>query len=230
MADVATQTVNVLDEILVKGGVAAGTELIQFLPNIFVAIVILLVGWLVSVIFAKITGGLLRRIRLEEIMKKYRIEDALGSVKISTVIEKIVKYYVIIIFLQAAVEVLGIVSINEFLRGVLFFAPVAIGAFGIFALSAVVGEFIKERIIEFQPKSKMVLLSGRGAKALIVFLGIMVGLQTIGFNTAIVNQAFISILQSFGFAVALAFGLAFGFGGQDDAKDLIRKLRKKVGV
>lgn len=65
-------------------------------------------------------------------------------------------------------------------------------------------------------------------KVIVVFLAIIMGLGTMGFDTVIIASSFIAILQGLVYGIALAFGLAFGLGGQDDAKDIIKIVRKKT--
>jgi len=203
------------------------TSTITFLPNLIGAVLILLVGWVVGKIAAKIIERVLQLIKFEEVMKQHKMEDSLGTVKLSLVFEKTIQFYLVFIFLQQAVSVLGLASLTEFLMTLVNYAPVAIGSFLLFVISAMIGEFIKERIIELQPKSNLVTVSARGTKAVIVFFGIMVGLGTMGFDTSVVNQTFLSVVQAIMYGLALAFGLAFGLGGQDDAKDVIKKVRDK---
>jgi hypothetical protein len=57
---------------------------------------------------------------------------------------------------------------------------------------------------------------------------LIVGLSTIGFNTQILKDTFLTILQAFAYGVALAIGIAFGLGGQQEAKGLLEDVRKKI--
>jgi hypothetical protein len=93
-----------------------------------------------------------------------------------------------------------------------------------------IGEFIKRRIVEVGRKSTTVHFLGRAAKAIIVFLGLISALETMGFKTSIIETTFVALATAVFFGLALAFGIAFGLGAQGDAKDWTKAFRKKFGV
>jgi len=206
------------------------TDLTVFIPKFLVAVLLFVVGWILASIFSWIVERVLFYLRFEKFMKKHRLEDSLGSVKLSNMLVKLSKYYIMLVFLQASVAMLNLGTITEFINSVLLYAPVFIGALLVVVAAAVLGELLKEKIIEIEPKSRNVRWLADAMKAIVVFMGIMVGLSTMGFNTTIITSSFLSILQGIIYGIALAFGLAFGLGGQDDAKELIKKVRKKTGI
>lgn len=205
-------------------------DLVVAIPRFLLAIIIFVVGWALASVVSWIVERVLEYIKLEKFLKSHKLEDSLGKVKFSNVLVKLTKYYIMLIFLQAAVAMLDLGTITQFLSSVLMYTPVFIGALLLVVVSAVLGELVKEKIIEIEEKSKTVRWLASAMKAVIVFLGIMVGLSTMGFDTAIVTTSFVQLLQGIIYGIALAFGLAFGLGGQEDAKDIIRSLRKKTGV
>jgi len=205
-------------------------DLIKFIPRFLVAILIFVAGWIIASVFSWIVEKVLQYVGLEKFLKTHKLEDSLGRVKVSNLLVKLSKYYIMLIFLQASVAMLDLGTITQFMGSVLLYAPVVIGALLIVAAAAVLGELLREKIIEIEQKSKSVRWFGDATKAIVVFLGIMVGLTTVGFNTTIITNSFLAILQGVVYGIALAFGIAFGLGGQDDAKDFVKKLRKQTGV
>jgi hypothetical protein len=205
-------------------------DTVAFIPKLLVAILIFVAGWVIASVFSWIVEKLLFYLGLEKFMKRHKLDDSLGSVKMSAVLVKLSKYYIMLIFLQASISMLNLGTITEFITSVLLYAPVFIGALLVVVAAAVLGELLKEKIVEIQSKSRTLKWLADATKALVVFLGMMVGLSTMGFQIAILVNSFIAILQGIVYGIALAFGLAFGLGGQDDAKDLIKKVRKKTGV
>ncbi len=202
--------------------------MIGFIPNFIAALLIFIVGYIVAVVLAGVFRHILAASKFEKFLERHKMDDALGNIKVSPIFVKIVKYYLILVFLQAAVSELRLGTLTEFLNVVLLYAPAFIGAALIYVISAMVGELIKEKIKEVDVKSKWINFVARATKFVIIFFGIVMALSAIGFDTAILEGAFITLLQAFAYGAALAIGISFGLGGQEDAKALIADVKKKI--
>jgi hypothetical protein len=200
----------------------------KLLPGLIAAILVFVLGWVVSFIVSRIFARILKMIKLEEYLKTHKVEDALGSVKISDVLTKIVKYYVLLIFVQAAVSLMALGTITDYLTSVLLYVPVLIGSVLIVLVAVLFGEYLKEAIIDLSSKSAMVKLGARAAKLVMIYVGLTMGLATAGFNTTLITGIFLTVIQAGAFGLALALGIAFGLGGQDDAKEIIKSSRKNL--
>lgn len=195
------------------------------LPSLIGSILLFLFGWIFAILVSRFFVRILKLVKFEAFMKEHKVEDALGTVKISDVLGKIVKYYIILLFLQAAVSNVWLGTLSNFLSVLLMYVPVLVAAILIVLASVILGEYLKEMIVELS-KSPLVKLCGRAVKILVIYIGLVMGLDMVGFNTALITGIFLTVLQGIVFGVALAIGIAFGFGGQDDAKDFIKSSRK----
>jgi hypothetical protein len=202
----------------------------QILLGLIAAIIVFVFGWVLAVIISRILGGVLKAIKLEEYLKSHKVEDALGRVKISDVVVKVVKYYIILIFLQAAASLVALPTISNTLGEILVYAPSFIAAIVLVLLSGILGEYVKEVILELHTKSPVVRLVARVSKVVIVFVGITMGLSTMGIDATIPTQVFLTLVQAVAFGLALAVGIAFGLGSQKDAKDIVGKWRKHLKI
>ncbi len=206
------------------------TKTVEALPGLIIAAIIFVIGWIVAVLFAKIFRKFLEAIKLEEFLKENKVEDALGTVKMSDVLTKIVKYYVILIFLQAAAAFIALESLSWFINQVLLYAPAVIAGAIVFVASMLFGEYVKEAILDLRSKSAGVQFVARASKFLIVFIGLTTALSTIGYRTELIENIFLTLIQAIAFGLTLAVGIAFGLGGQKDAHDLIVKVRKHFKI
>ncbi|MBD3210226.1 hypothetical protein GF318_02490 [Candidatus Micrarchaeota archaeon] len=197
----------------------------EVLPGLLAAIGIFIVGWVVAVLVSKLFSRMLKAVRLESYLKEHKVEDAMGTVKISDVLVKILKYYIILVFLQASVHYIQLATIANFLTDVLIYAPALIGAFLVVLLSVLLGEYVKEMIKELS-KSPLVHLTARITKLVIVYVGVVMALSTMGIDTELPSGVFMTIVQAAAFGLALAFAIAFGLGAQEDAKEITKKWRK----
>ncbi len=198
------------------------------IPTIIVAVLIAVLGWIVGILLSKALGKLLEVLKFEEFLAKHKVQDALGKVKVSNVIVQAFKYYIILIFLQASLMLVALGPVSEFLTRVLDYAPKVFGAVLVLIAAAIFGDLVREKVLEVDRKEKYMRAIAQTLKYVLIFIGAVVGLETMGFNTQILSATFITILQAIGMGVALAFGLAFGLGGQDAAKSWIASARKKA--
>ncbi|MBN1170446.1 hypothetical protein JXA56_05445 [Candidatus Micrarchaeota archaeon] len=206
------------------------TSAANIFPGLIAAIIIFIIGWIVAVVISGIFSRLLRFLRLEDYLKSHKVDNALGKVMLSNVLTKLLKYYIILIFLQEAVSFLALGTISLFLAGFLFYAPALIAAIVLVLVAILLGEYVKQIILELRNKSTMVQLIARATKFVIIFVGITMAMGTANIDTTLLNGMFIVMLQAVTFGIALAVGIAFGLGGQKDAQQMIGEWRKHLKV
>ena len=103
----------------------------EFVFRVVLALVILVVGWLLALLFAAITRNLLKRTNIDN-----RLAGQMGSDKAALSIEdvsgKLVFYFVLLITLVAVFQALNLVviaaSFNQILEAILQFIPKLLGA------------------------------------------------------------------------------------------------------
>ncbi|MFH1471068.1 MAG: hypothetical protein ABIF01_04930 [Candidatus Micrarchaeota archaeon] len=204
--------------------------LLNFLFSLILAIVVVIVGWAVASVLAGIVKKVLEKIKFEAFLKIHKVDDALGSTKIEKVIVQVVKYYVIVLFLADALRMVQLGTVGTLLFEVVNFAPIAIAGLIVVVVAAVIGELVKEKIIEMSTKSSLTNWTAKAVKIIVIYIGFVVALGTMGFQVTILEQTFLTLLQAITYGVALAFAIAFGLGAQDEAKDVVKKTRKKFNV
>lgn len=209
---------------------ATWSSIVGFIPGLIAAILIFLLGWVFALLISRVFAKLLKVVRFEQFLKEQKVQEALGTVVISTVLTKILYYYIVVIFLQQAFLYIKLGTVVTFIASLLAYLPTLIGAVLLVVAAALIGEFIKKRIIEVGRRSTTVSFLGRATKAVVVFLGLMSALETAGFKTTIIEQTFVALAAAVFFGFALAFGIAFGLGGQNEARDWVKGLRKKFKV
>lgn len=212
-----------------KGVETAALNLVAALPSFIFAAILLVVGIVFSWFVESMVKKLLQAVKFEELLEVHRLEDSLGKVKLTNIFAAIAKYYVVFIVLQLAVVwFLGGSKIADILQPMVDFIPRILGAALLVVVSAVIGELLKDRIAQVGKEQYLTMLANV-VKIVVVFVGIVSALDTLGFHTAIIKEVLVTVIQAAAFGVALAIGIAFGLGGQESAKDLIKNARKHVG-
>jgi hypothetical protein len=206
---------------------AVSTALNNFIaaiPAIVGALLILLIGWILSNILATITDRVLERLGADRLYAEHGGQQVYGEagarVVPSDIGAELVRWVVRLVFLVAAANVLGLTQISLLLNQVILWIPNLIVAAVILLVAPLIGRFLRG-VIEVgagQMGFSNASLLGRIAEAAIIAFAVIIAINQIGIAADLVNILFIGVVG----ALALAFGLAFGLGGRDVAAELTR--------
>ncbi|MCA1554479.1 MAG: mechanosensitive ion channel, partial [Chloroflexi bacterium] len=143
-------------------------RIFSFLPNIFAAAVIFLVGWFIATIVKRVVTGLLGAAGVDRFSERLGIQNALGSQTLSSLLGTIVYLIILIPVLIAAIDALGIQAITQpattMLNTVLNAVPNIFAAFVMLAIAFVVGRVIAELVAD--------LLTAMGFNAILERMGL----------------------------------------------------------
>lgn len=204
---------------------------VVFVPNIVVAIVIFIIGWIVGAILGRIVAQVVEALKVDNALRSAGFEEAVNrggfSLSAGGVLGGLVKWFVIIVFLMAAVEVLGLQQVSVFLQEVvLLYLPQVIVAVLILLIAAVLAEFVKNLVTGAARAADMhsAHFLGSIAKWSIWIFAFLAALAQLGVASAFVQTLFAGVVV----ALSLGFGLAFGLGGQDAAAKYLEHLRSEM--
>lgn len=199
-----------------------------FLPNLVIAIVIVIIGWLIGALFGRAIWQVFRSLKVDEALRRAGLESFLrrGGINLDSgaFIGGLVKWFVIVVFLVAAFDVLGLTQVNLFLQEVVIaYIPRVIVAALVLLVAGVIGDLV-ERVIVTAAKTadiRSAHFAGSIAKWAVWIFAILVALSQLGIAATFSQTIFTGIV----IAVSLALGLSFGLGGQEAAARFIERLR-----
>lgn len=202
--------------------------IVSFVPNLVVAIVIVILGWLVGALIGRAIWQVFRSIKVDEALRRAGFENFLrrGGVNLDTgaFIGGLVKWFIIVVFLVAAFDVLGLSQVNLFLQQVVIaYLPRVIVAALVLLVAGVIGDIV-ERVVVTAARTAEIRsahFAGAVAKWAVWIFGILVALSQLGIAAAFSQTLFTGIV----IAISLALGLSFGLGGQEAAARFIERLR-----
>ncbi len=204
--------------------------IIAFLPKLLLSVIIFCIGWVIAVTLDKVIA---RFIRL------FKVDKALESLGVGNYLEKggfrldagafvgaLVKWFFIIVFLVAALEVLGLTQVNMFLGQIIAYLPNVIVAAIILVVAALVANAVQRFVVGSArgaglPSSG---LMGGIAKWAIWIFALLAALYQLGIAGPFVSTLFTGFVAM----IVIAGGLAFGLGGRDAASRYIEKLREDI--
>lgn len=203
---------------------------LKFTPKIIGALIAVIIGWFVAIAVGKLATEVLRRIKFDKLFEKGVWKDALSKAKWkvdpSGFIGAIVKWVIFIVFLKAAVEILGLREFAIFMGDIVKWLPNLIVAAAIFVVAVIVADYLPKiiRAAAESVKIKYSYFIEKVVKAAIWIFALLAILIQLG----IAEELFMTLFTGFVAFLVIAGGLAFGLGGKDVAADFLHDLKKKV--
>jgi len=203
---------------------------LNFIPVLIGAIIVFVIGWFIALGIGKLIAEILARLRFNKLFEKTGWKGALEKAELkvnpSEFIGAICKWILVIVFLLAAVEILGFVQFANFLRSVIIWLPNLVVAIAIFVVAIILSDILEKIVRAGIKKLELGYAEFLGAVvrwAIYIFAGLAILLQ-LGVTPTIINTLVIGFVGM----IALALGLAFGLGGKEAAAKLIEKIGEKI--
>ena len=203
---------------------------VNFLPALVGAILVFVAGWIVAVALGKAVEHIVKIIRIDDVVEKAgtkgRLRKAGVELNIAKFFGELVKWFLILVFLMAATDILHLVQVTSFLNSIVLYLPNVIVAAVILAVAFLVGNFAYA-VIKGSTKIAGIVsatLLATIAKWAIVIFGFLAALIQLGVASSLINTIFIGFVAM----LSLAGGLAFGLGGKDEAALILKKLRHEI--
>ena len=214
-------------DVIVASFQNAWATIINFIPALVGALIILIVGLLVA------TG---LRTLFDRIIGLLRIDSLLGKLGLRPIVERagfqlnsgkfigaLIYWFFVVVTVLAASDVLGLWGLSGFLTEVLTYLPNIIVAILIMLAALVVANFLRGLVKASVLGAKLHSSKFLGTLTwwVVVIFGLLAALIQLGIATQLIQTVIIGIIAMF----ALAGGIAFGLGGRDYASHLIERFR-----
>lgn len=201
-----------------------------FLPSLLGAIIVFIIGWVIAIALGRLAAQIIRVLRIDQILEKMGFEKALdrSGLKLDSgkFIGELIKWFLIIVFLMAATDIIGLTQVTEFLKQVLLYIPRIIVAVLILLVAVMVASFLQRLVkagVEAAGLKSSGFLSAVTKWAVLVF-AILAALLQLGIVPALIQTLFTGLVV----ALALAFGLSFGLGGKDLAGHFLTRIKNEI--
>ncbi|MFA6416364.1 MAG: hypothetical protein WCW56_02655 [Candidatus Paceibacterota bacterium] len=205
--------------------------LIKFVPNIIVSVILFVIGWVFGETVGHWVSQLIRTLKLDRVLESIGLRELLEKAGYRLDSGKflgfLVKWFVIVAFLMAALEVLGLNQINVFLQTVVlpYLLNVVVSIL-IFMVGAVLAGAL-QKIVEASAKAADIKASaafGAITKWAIIVFTFVIVIGQLGVKDNYFQILFTGVVA----ALAIACGLAFGLGGKDAANRLVNRLEDEM--
>jgi len=193
--------------------------ILQAIPNILVAVVLLAVGMALAKFAGDILTDLLRGTGFNK-YSSYLKRSSNIDIDLAKLVGQVVAFLIGLFFLVEALNVLNLAMLNGIIAAIIAYLPNVLFAAIIIGLAFIGGSMLASSI----RKATGSKVAGAAVQYIIIAFGIFMALNQLNFATTIVNTAFMFVMG----ALAVGFALAFGLGGRDFARKQLERADSKI--
>ena len=190
-------------------------QVVSFIPNILVAIVLLAIGGFIAKLLSNLLEKLLKASGIDH-YSQYLSVKGKAEYQLSTVLANIASAMILIFFFVEALATLNLSVLNTIGLAIIAYLPAVISSRAILGLAIVFGNILAG----FMAKSTNSKALAEVVRYGLIALAIFMVLDQLNIAQTIVHTTFTIILG----AAAVAFALAFGLGGKAFAARQLEKL------
>ncbi len=206
-------------------------KIANFIPNLFGALILVILGFLVAKLLDTLLSKLLAKVGLDRLMSGTGLNKLLARIgvkaQVSTLIGKIVYWFVLLIFLISAAESLGLERVSATLDVLALYVPKMFAAALVLLAGILLAQLLNSMVKGAAEGVRLEYAAGLGrvAQSMVIIISISVAIGQLEIKAELLNHVVAIVLLSVGLAGALALGLASkGIASQIIAGIYVREL------
>jgi len=197
-------------------------EITKIFPNLIGALIVLIIGWLITKLVVKIIKKVLKVAQAHKLDEKINEIEIIEGKQLNfdtiKVVSKVVKYLMYIVLLVTASDIMGLDIITKQISDLISYLPKLFAALVVFVVGLLFANFVKNALKSLF--ESMDLSGGKMISQVVFFLMLtfisVTALNQAGIDTEIITNNINMIIAAF----LLAFAIAFGLG----AREVVGKL------
>ena len=204
---------------------------LAFAPLLIIAVLVFAIGWVLGALLQRIIESIFTTLKVDSALKSAGLEEVVHrsgyTLKSGVFIGAIVKWFVIVAFLVAAFNVLGLNDVNAFLTGVvLAYIPQVLIAVLVLMVSVVIADALSKVVVASARAAhiKSAHLLGNVTRWSIWIFAILTALVHLQVASGIIYI----LIEGLVLAISVAAALAFGLGSKEVAGEIVRKVWNQI--
>lgn len=200
-------------DVFLQAATELGTKVAGFLPSFVGAVVILLLGWLLSRSVELAAGRALRTFGIDRAATRLRLADVLDRagvrMALSEIVARLLFWLLMLTFLLSSVETLGLTAVTATIDRLIAYIPNLIGAGLIMLLGLLLARFIRTVVSSAAAAAGFASAPRLGflVQVLVAGLVIVVAVEQLGVATNVLVGPLTALLAAAGLSTGLAFAL-----------------------
>ena len=192
------------------------TQLVAFVPNLLAALLIIGVGYVVTRVVTTVLKRLLKLVGVDKLGARLQEIDVIAKsgveISLSTVVAQILYYFLMLIILVAATDVLGLEVVSNLVAAAIEYVPSLVAAIVILVIGAIVADILRELATV---TCRSLGIPSAGMIGSLVFWFVFIAILLTALSQAQLETDFVIINLSIVLAgLALAFALAYGLAAR----------------
>jgi len=203
-----------ITEILVNTFQTLINQFVDFVPKLVGAVVVLVIGVLVAKMVAAIVSRVLKQVGFDKIGARLNDIDFINQlqteIKLSEIVAKVLYYFILLVFITAATETLGVAAITGMVLSLVNFIPKVMAAAIMLQVGVLVADALKKAVVSICQTFKVASGKLLGMIVFYFFLIIIIisALGQAGINTELLESSFNLLIGGIIFAFAVGYGVA----------------------
>ncbi|EXJ23106.1 Small-conductance mechanosensitive channel [Alkalibacterium sp. AK22] len=193
--------------------------ILQAIPNILVAIVLLTIGIVLAKFAKDIITDLLRGTGFNR-YSSYLKKSGNVNIDLAKIAGQLVSLLIVLFFLVEALNVLNLAMLNTIVAAFIAYLPNVLFAAIIIAVAFVGGQALASGIKNATGSP----FAGLTVKYILIVFAVFMALDQLEFGSNIVTFAFLFIIGG----LSVAFAISFGLGGRDFARKQLERADQKI--
>jgi Conserved TM helix/Mechanosensitive ion channel len=195
----------------------------DFIPKLINVIVILTIGYFIAKLLALATKKVLGKIGFDKIGDKLNeidiVKQLKTEIKLSEIVAKVLFFFVMLIFIIAATEMLGVAAITSMVMMLVNFIPKLVAAAIMLQIGVLIADALKKTVVTIcksfnVPSGKLI---GNVVFYFFLIITVVSALGQAGINTELLESTFNLLIGG----VIFAFAVGYGFASRDILSNLL---------
>ncbi|MEM3601277.1 MAG: hypothetical protein QXN87_01215 [Candidatus Bathyarchaeia archaeon] len=194
-------------------------DFLEMLPKAIGVIIVLAVGWVAGRLLGKGLSKILDKIGVDDALRKTVVGKALEKSGVTCVrfFDLIIRWFVYLIAILAAVNILEIEVLSTFMTSVVEYLPNFIAGIFLLFIGLIVADFIGDAVnaVGREAKIEFVGLLANGLKLFLYLIVIVLALTVMKIDVSILYTFANALAWGIAIGVCIGLGIAFGWGFKD---------------
>lgn len=205
----------------------------QFLINVLLVFVILIIGWLIAKLIKAVVTSVLRALRFDALSERIELDSLLakGGIKysISELLGIIAYWLTILVTFMVAVNAIGLTIAADLLNRIVLYIPNIVAAIFILILGMFMAALLKNIVQTIATNAGLSeeKLLGKIVEVLVMIFAIVMALEQLNIGATTIQLALSIVLAAIGLSIALAFGLGCKDIAARSVSDFLDKIKSK---
>jgi len=188
-------------------------KIITFIPDLIVAIIFLLVGWMISSMIKRFLNKALVKVGFNSFLDKLGLDSLLKKMDVTTtgsqIVASIVSIFFLLIFLLAALDIVGLTLLSGLIDTLVLFLPKLLASLAVLACGFFVAQIVFNGV-KIAAKNTGVDYGGSVAevcRGIIIVITISLSITQLDIDVSLLNNIMTVVIASIGLAAAISLGI-----------------------